>query len=237
MFPWESIIYGLSLTGIAFHLDDWSTSFSFSVFLSVFSFVSLPPLSPLPSFAHSNRPFKSEMKARHSLMRITSVSSSSFDIPAGRRCENKFRSPRENSRESSIVREKRKDWFLESINSFSSRAYIFRKKIEACKISILVRSRRKKNNFERKNYRNNFEKRKNNWKSRIHSSSPFSFLPFLERRNIFRIYIESWGIELVPFNHIAEILFGQILWGKEMTFSRTRINRRKWSAESSFAGK
>ena len=145
MFPWESIIYGLSLTGIAFHLDDWSTSFSFSVFLSVFSFVSLPPLSPLPSFAHSNRPFKSEMKTRHSLMRITSVSSSSFDIPAGRRCENKFRSPRENSRESSIVREKRKDWFLESINSFSSRAYIFRKKIEACKISILVRSRRKKN--------------------------------------------------------------------------------------------
>lgn len=88
------------------------------------------------------------MKARHSLMRITSVSSSSFDIPAGRRCENKFHSPRENSRESSIVREKRKGErliFLESINSFSSRAYIFRKKIEACKISILVRSRRKKN--------------------------------------------------------------------------------------------
>lgn len=89
------------------------------------------------------------MKARHSLMRITSVSSSSFDIPAGRRCENKFHSPRENSRESSIVREKRKGErliFLESINSFSSRAYIFiKKKIEAYKISILVRSRRKKN--------------------------------------------------------------------------------------------
>lgn len=121
----------------------------FCLSLSFFLCFSLSPLSPLPSFAHSNRPFKSEMKARHSLMRITSVSSSSFDIPAGRRCENKFHSPRENSRESSIVREKRKGErliFLESINSFSSRAYIFiKKKIEAYKISILVRSRRKKN--------------------------------------------------------------------------------------------
>lgn len=87
-----------SLTGIAFHLDEGIHFFlpsfscrvrvllsrSFPLFLLPASLFIHDPLDLfLLSIAHSNGPFRSEMKARGSLMRLTSVPTSlptSFDI-------------------------------------------------------------------------------------------------------------------------------------------------------------
>lgn len=68
LFPRINYLWTLSLTGIAFHLDDRDPllsrlSFPFHSLLSFIPALSALESSP-PSFAHSNDPFKSEMKAR-----------------------------------------------------------------------------------------------------------------------------------------------------------------------------